>query len=127
MRCLGSCCPRNLHLLLWFLGIWVVCGDCATGQESADKKPAIYEQQPEPAPIQSSRDAAEGDNLSQLRNRSLAEGPKPLWIWGEDANTSYVIRKTFVAPSFASAWLAASCDNSMSIELNGRQIGTSDS
>jgi putative heme-binding domain-containing protein len=128
MRYLGSGCQRNIRFFVsWFLGLGFVFGDFSVGQDAADKKPAFYEQQPEPAPIQAMPGTADPDNPSQLRNRALAEGPKPLWIWGTDPNASYSIRKNFVASSFSSAWLAASCDNSMSIELNGRSIGASDS
>lgn len=108
------------------LGIFMAWGGFSQAQEPVAKKPQTYEQLPETAPLQATRGSGEQDSVNQLRNRALAEGPKPLWIWGEDPDVNYVIRKKMIAPTFASAWLAASCDNGMTIELNGKPIGESD-
>lgn len=55
----------------------------------------------------------------------LKAGPTPAWIWGDDADTKYVLKKTFEGNAVA-AVLKASCDNRMSLSLNGRRIATSD-
>jgi hypothetical protein len=57
----------------------------------------------------------------------LKEGGKPSWIWGENSDTQYVIRKSFDVSSKTQAWLAASADNAMAITLNGKSLGRSDS
>jgi putative heme-binding domain-containing protein len=86
----------------------------------------IYEQMPEPAPIRASKDDGDQDAVNSLKKRALSEGPKPLWIWGDNPDRRYTIRKTIQVTSIASAWLAASCDNQMSIEINGQQVAVSD-
>jgi putative heme-binding domain-containing protein len=58
-----------------------------------------------------------------------AKGPKPNWIWGQKAaggNDSYIFRRTFEA-DVASALILASCDNEMTIKLNGKRVAFSDS
>jgi putative heme-binding domain-containing protein len=94
---------------------------------SAPGRQAVFvEQMPEVAPTQAASGAAEDGDRARLRTRALREGPKPLWIWGTNADERYVIRTRFVIGELSAAWLAASCDNSMSIELNGQRIGESD-
>jgi putative heme-binding domain-containing protein len=94
--------------------------------QDAEIKPVVVEQIPELAPTQSATDATADGSRNSLQARALKEGPKPLWIWGENPDDRYVIRKKFVVGEFSAAWLAASCDNSMQIELNGKRIGESD-
>eukprot|EP00913_Durusdinium_trenchii_P023286 g21864.t1 len=53
-------------------------------------------------------------------------GPKPVWIWGDDPDKKYVLKKTF-SLDVVSAVLIASCDNRMAISLNGQTIVRSDS
>jgi len=55
----------------------------------------------------------------------LAAGPAPTWIWGPDANKTYVLRKEFPGRTNA-AWLRASCDNQMTISINGQRVVSSD-
>jgi hypothetical protein len=51
----------------------------------------------------------------------VTAGPAPSWIWGDNPNQKYVVRKTFVGGTKA-ARLKASCDNVMTIRVNGKQV-----
>ena len=54
--------------------------------------------------------------------------PKPAvapWIWGADANKSYKLHTSFKGTG-KSAVLVASCDNSMVVFVNGKQVAQSD-
>lgn len=53
------------------------------------------------------------------------EGPKPDWIWGAEADSQYVLQTTF-SSSATRGRLKASCDNVMTLYLNGTQITSSD-
>ena len=56
----------------------------------------------------------------------FADGPAPGWIWGADQAKNYVVKKTFTGGvQFAS--VKATCDDSMKLFLNGKQIASSDS
>ncbi len=54
----------------------------------------------------------------------LLGGPAPQWIWGDQVDRRYVLRKSFEGKGSA-AKLLASCDNTMTIELNGRRVAKS--
>ncbi|MBP87670.1 MAG: heme-binding protein [Planctomycetaceae bacterium] len=56
----------------------------------------------------------------------LAKGPTPDWIWGADTNKQYRLSKTFNAQA-KGAWLKASCDNRVTIFINGKRVASSDS
>jgi putative heme-binding domain-containing protein len=51
----------------------------------------------------------------------VTAGPAPSWIWGDNPNQKYVVRKTFAGGTKA-ARLKASCDNVMTIRVNGKQV-----
>ena len=51
----------------------------------------------------------------------FTQGPKPLWIWGADDNRRYTLRKEFAGGSTA-ARLKATCDNRMTVFLNGQSL-----
>jgi putative heme-binding domain-containing protein len=56
----------------------------------------------------------------------LREGPTPNWIWGEDVNKNYALRKEFSAPeNLKAARLKATCDNRMTVFLNGQEVAQS--
>src|SRR5205814_1976954 len=59
------------------------------------------------------------------QTRFLA-GPTPLWIWGKDDNTPYILRKEFAAPGVTAAKLRVTCDNWVRLTLNGKQVVDSD-
>src|SRR5205823_4187709 len=52
------------------------------------------------------------------------KGPAPVWIWGADVDTRYFLRTEFVGGSTA-ARLKATCDNEMTIFINGKEVVTS--
>ncbi len=91
----------------------------AVAQEKTPEK--FFTQAPEIAP-------AAGQPAQEKRADSklnlFADGPAPSWIWGADQNKKYVVRKTFSGGA-QFAYLKATCDNAMTLFLNGKQIGTS--
>ena len=99
----------------------------ARGQESSGKQAKIYSQPSIAAPIQGAPQGAVDSAGAALRDKALKEGGRPLWIWGDNENTRYVIRKSFDVSGKTQGWLAASADNGMSIVLNGKPIGQSES
>lgn len=74
--------------------------------------------------VSDSPDGAEPktDPLSGL----LRRGPKAVWIWGENNNTPYTLTKTFETTA-KQGRLIATCDNQMTLFLNGQQIAASTS
>jgi putative heme-binding domain-containing protein len=55
----------------------------------------------------------------------FAAGPKPLWIWGNDPNTRYYLRKSFDGTG-AAARVKYTADNHMRLYLNGKEVGQCD-
>ena len=53
------------------------------------------------------------------------DGASPSWIWGADEGKNYVLRKTFQGTG-KSAWLRATCDNAMTVYVNGKKVVSSD-
>jgi len=85
--------------------------------ETVDGK--IYTQLPEIA-------LAAGNPVAQIVPSAgfFTTGPAPSWIWGADESKNYVVKTTFRGTG-ASAWLRATCDNSMTIYVNGTKVATS--
>ena len=52
-------------------------------------------------------------------------GPKPQWIWGDDVTKDYRLTIEFEAPS-DQGWMRATCDNVMTLFLNGKRLASSD-
>lgn len=53
----------------------------------------------------------------------LQAGPKPKWIWGPvDGRARYNFHRTFSGKGVAAAAIIATCDNSMTVKLNGKTI-----
>jgi putative heme-binding domain-containing protein len=52
------------------------------------------------------------------------KGPVPAWIWGADVDTRYYLRTEFAGGSTA-ARLKATCDNEMTIFINGKEVVSS--
>lgn len=69
-------------------------------------------------------DAPSGQPQASPARKSLDGGPKPTWIWGPDARTRYVLTKEFAGGS-TSAWLEATCDNVMTLFVNGQRVASS--
>jgi putative heme-binding domain-containing protein len=58
-----------------------------------------------------------------ISDAELLAGPQPIWIWGPDNDSKYVLRKTFKLPAAAvAARLKVSCDNVCTVYLNGRRV-----
>src|SRR5689334_279810 len=92
----------------------------ASAAETTDGK--LYTQQPELAPAVG-RPAVPAQALP-AKPALLNEGPAPSWIWGADQNKKYVVRKSFSGPAKV-ARLRATCDNVMSLYVNGKTAGSS--
>jgi putative heme-binding domain-containing protein len=86
-----------------------------TFTQKPDIAPAQVRGEPPPMPKEQPRPQAE----------LFKQGPKPLWIWGADDNRRYTLRKEFAGGSTA-ARLKATCDNRMTILLNGQEVARSD-
>ncbi|MEI8380391.1 MAG: c-type cytochrome [Planctomycetota bacterium] len=56
----------------------------------------------------------------------LTEGPAPVWIWGDNPDKKYFVRKTFKGTA-QFARLRATCDNSMTLYVNGKKVAASSS
>jgi hypothetical protein len=58
----------------------------------------------------------------------LQGGPVPQWVWGASADGgAWWLRREFDAPQgVRTARLQASCDNVMTVYLNGKQVASSD-
>lgn len=81
----------------------------APSQVAGASKPPVEAQNPVP---------------NESRNKLVAKGPAPVWIWGADDNKRYYLRKEFTGGS-KSAILRATCDNVMAISINGKEIARS--
>ena len=57
--------------------------------------------------------------------QALTTGPVPEWIWGADNQQTYFLRTEFAGGSIA-ARLKASCDNQMTVWVNGQPVASSD-
>jgi putative heme-binding domain-containing protein len=55
----------------------------------------------------------------------LDRGPSPFWIWGADDHSKYYLKTSFQGGSTA-ARFKASCDNQVTIFLNGKQVAACD-
>ncbi|XZE34851.1 c-type cytochrome [Pirellulaceae bacterium SH501] len=57
----------------------------------------------------------------------LKQGDAPKWIWGDDQDQKYALTKSFSVAAGTKGYLIASCDNIVSIKINGKDAGRSDS
>lgn len=89
-------------------------------QEAAGEK--IFTQKPEIAPAAGVVAEPKAD---KPKANVFAEGPAPSWIWGADANKKYVVRKSFKGGA-QFAFLKATCDNAMTVWINGDKVAASD-
>ncbi len=92
-------------------------------QEAAKVSERQFTQAPERAPAQGDSVA---ETLATLKPNVFAAAPEPSWIWGADQNKKYVLKQTFDAGMAKVALLRATCDNGMTLFLNGQKIGASD-
>ncbi|MEZ6057229.1 MAG: c-type cytochrome [Planctomycetaceae bacterium] len=52
-------------------------------------------------------------------------GPNPTWVWGPNNDANYLISTT-VKGKFKTAKIKASCDNIVTLMVNGKKVGSSD-
>jgi putative heme-binding domain-containing protein len=89
----------------------------------ADDAGRFYRQTPERLPAVA-RTASGAENDVATATVDWSAGPTPEWIWGGPGDDPCVLKTTF-AGGVRAAWLKASCDNEMTLFLNGRPIGES--
>jgi len=90
---------------------------------SLDLQAKLYEQVP--VVSESLSDSPEGDQtVVNPLVKLLKQGPKAKWIWGANHNTPYTLMKTFDSTALDGR-LIATCDNQMTLFLNGQQIAAS--
>ena len=111
----------SLASLSWSLALLTL-----TAPAFADDPPRVFSQKPEVAP---SRVRGEKGGVLQggAGMASLAKGPAPTWIWGANDSKNY----TFVAEfdlegAVKSARIKATGDNSVTVFLNGKNVGSSE-
>lgn len=78
----------------------------------------IFTQVSEIAPVAG---APEPTPAPTAKGNPFAKTPTTKWIWGPDDNKSYVISKT-VTLNGASAIVRTSCDNYVSLAINGKKV-----
>ena len=89
---------------------------------AADSDPTIFTQKP--AIAESSAGKVKPVKVAKPVSKTdpvLLSGPKATWIWGAQPDTKYFLTKTFTADA-ESALLIASCDNVMTVYLNGKKV-----
>ncbi|MSR30576.1 MAG: c-type cytochrome [Gemmataceae bacterium] len=82
----------------------------------------IFKQKPEVMPTSGQ---AEGTVKEKPKGAGMDKGPVPLWIWGKDNNTNYLLTKEFQT-SAKKGVLRATCDNRMVVRVNGKTVAQSD-
>ena len=97
----------------------VACSVPALGADSTDGK--FFTQKSEVAPAADSAPSKPDDAGTAALKDWAKEGPAASWIWGPDFNRKYIVRKTFTGGTKA-ARVIASCDNVMTLRLNGQQV-----
>jgi len=94
----------------------------APGQAIDEKKssepPKTWEQTAEPMPVAGSEPPA-----TAAARPSMEPAAAP-WIWGPDAGREYRLTKAFQGGA-KTAVLVATCDNRMTLSINGKQVGSS--
>ena len=92
---------------------------------AADSEPKIFTQKPAVAKSQSKKaKPAKPAKVAKPVSKTdpvLLSGPTANWIWGALPNTKYFLTKEFTADA-KTALLIASCDNVMTVYLNGKKI-----
>lgn len=97
------------------------------GAARADEPGKVYTQEPEVVPSQLRDAKPAADAGPTAEQKALKEGPAASWIWGENQDRRYFIRKGFEAKGKAkAAWLKAAADNKITVFVNDRNVGTSD-
>ena len=82
----------------------------------------IFQQLPEVAQA-----TTEGHAETEKPQPSLEfnKGPTPQWIWGPNPDKKYWVSKEFDAPELTAASLKTSCDNQLTLFINGKRVTSS--
>ena len=111
---------RVLHLTLFVIGLSSAFARVSLSAETTDGR--IFTQLPQIAPVKGSVEAAKPTTPAA---NPFTEGPAPSWIWGSDEEKNYTVKTTFTGTG-KTAWLRATCDNAMTIYVNGRKVTSGD-
>jgi len=69
-----------------------------------------------------------GQGQSAGTSDLLQDQPLPNWVWGKDQGKTQFVRSVFEAPAdLTTARVIATCDNVLTIWINGKQVGRSES
>ncbi len=99
----------------------VLSGQVIHAQTKASET-KVYEQTVEVAPSQVGTEPAE---RSRPKTEDLFRaGPIPQWIWGPENDGHYELSVSWDG-TYQSAWIKASCDNIMTLKINGQVVGSS--
>ena len=77
------------------------------------------------AKAQVRNEPAAANSAPSLQSTALADGLAPTWIWGANPNKEYRLRTEFNGRVKA-AWLKATCDNHMTLFINGQKVTSSE-
>jgi putative heme-binding domain-containing protein len=115
--------PRRLDVLFLAVTMVAVCAYDTLGWAAETTDGKTFTQVPEIAPAAGQPDPKQKDDPGI--GKVITEGPNPSWIWGADIHKKYVARKTFKGTA-AKALLRATCDNAMTVWVNGQKMATSE-
>ena len=111
--------PLSRSLLTWARALGL-SGLGSVGL-AADAPPRAFSQDSEVVPSKARGESA-AVVAASVSPAIMKAGPPAQWIWGAKEDHRYVLRKQFPGGA-AAARLLASCDNTMTITLNGRRVG----
>ncbi len=127
---LRHCPVRTLSAVLTGLAFSLLTVPDISAQNSGEKAPAeepeVFTQIPAIAEAKA-RDAAEsGAKKPNAKPAASAKGPTAKWIWGPQADTKYVLERSFEGTA-ERALLKATCDNVLTLFVNGKKVASSSS
>src|SRR5262249_41957603 len=117
------CMSLPLRRLALLAGLALVAAFLFPAPRPHAEEPRVFTQKPEAAPAQVR--GAPAPAAEAPRPKLFSEGPTPYWIWGADIKPRYFPRKEFTGGT-AAARLRATCDNHMTVYLNGQEVVHSD-
>lgn len=115
--------PRRIwtHLFPITMIVAEIISFPALGAETSDGKNFTQVPQIAPAAGQPLPD----NKIDPAVKKAMKEGAEPSWIWGNDQNKKYFLKKTFKGTG-QFARLRATCDNVMTIYVNGQKVASSE-
>ena len=114
LRVIRLCCLASLSVFA--VSAFSIAADTTDGKN--------YTQLPEIAPA-AGQPGSDKPSVPVVPPSLFKEGPTPKWIWGANDDKNYVVRTTFQGTG-KSAWLRATCDNAMTIYINGKKVASGD-